>query len=287
MCIDEAHSNLHTIGGMYAPFAALIRDDGYDPKPLNALTAGALGECGALVVANAISQANSGDRAFPHSSAFTKAELDTVEAWIASGGALLLVADHSPWSGAVADLGLILGVSMLDAYAAAGGGSPGVLTVFGSPNLPENTWQKYAEDRGLNFARFRRILSNFGSLGNHPIVRGRNEAERVQWVVTFTGHAFHPSSRVQPLLIFGQEAEAGVDRREGAMFRIGGWLQAGAIRLGKGRVVVLGEATSCTAQIGGARNITTGMNTLIAPYNARFCLNIMHWLTGLLDDTPR
>jgi hypothetical protein len=254
---------------------------------LSALTSQALADCKIVVVANAVAELTVNDRDAPPPPVFSKAETDILVGWLDGGGALFLIADHSPFAGAVADLGLVLGVHMLDAFAAASAQAPGVLTVFGSPDLAESSWRQYAEERGLNFERFRGLLNNPGSLGDHPIVRGRNDDERVRWVVTFTGHAFYPSTRIEPVLLFGQQAVAAVNRRDGAMFGIAGWLHAGAVRIGKGRAVILGEAGACTAQVSGPRRLPTGMNAPIAPDNARFCLNSLHWLTGLLDGSAR
>lgn len=121
VCIDESHANLHTATGTYAPFATLLRDDGYQVRGLAlAWSSTALQQCAVLVVANAIAPANTRDRALPHPPAFSKLELDTLVAWISAGGSLLLIADHTPFPGAVADLGLILGVDMLDAFAVPG-----------------------------------------------------------------------------------------------------------------------------------------------------------------------
>ena len=59
--------------------------------------------------------------------------------------------------------------------------------------------------------------------------------------------------------------------------------QALAFEHGEGRVVVLGEAGMLSAQrarFPDGRDVRFGMN--VAPGNARFGLNILHWLTGLL-----
>ena len=62
--------------------------------------------------------------------------------------------------------------------------------------------------------------------------------------------------------------------------------QALAFEHGRGRVVVLGEAGMLSAQLirfppgSDQADRRFGMNA--APGNARFGLNIMHWLTGLL-----
>ncbi len=192
VCIDESHANAHTAGGTYAPFATLLRDDGYRVRgfALPWSTPG-LQQCAVLVVANAIAPANARDRALPHPPAFSKAELDTLIAWVSGGGSLLLIADHAPWAGAVADLGLILGVDMLDAWAAPGD-SGGVIAVFGVPAIPDSVWRQYASDRALPFRPIAGAVANPGTLGDHAILRGRSAAEHIRWVVSFTGHAFYP-----------------------------------------------------------------------------------------------
>lgn len=282
VCIDEAHANMHTASGTYFPFAMLLRDDGYRVKSLGAgWSRTELQQCAVVAIVNAVATANVRDRSLPHPPAFSKPELDTLVSWITEGGALLLIADHAPFPGAVGDIGLILGVGMLDAFAGPGD-SGAVIAVFGAQNLSDSTWRRYAADRGLQFRPIAGAVANPGSLGSHKILTGRNDREAVRWVTTFTGHAFHASSRVAPLLIFGPRATAGINRPDAASFPIGGWLQAGAIELGAGRAVVLGEATTCTAQVGGPRRIRTGMNVPEAPDNAQFCLNVVHWLTRVL-----
>jgi hypothetical protein len=47
--------------------------------------------------------------------------------------------------------------------------------------------------------------------------------------------------------------------------------------------VILSEAGMCTALAVGPDKIQVGMNSSFAPQNAQFCLNIIHWLSGLLD----
>jgi len=282
VCVDEAHANMHTATGTYLPFATLLRDDGYRVQSLPAWSRAALQQCAVVAIVNAVAQSNVRDRSLPHPPAFSKAELDTLVTWIGEGGGLLLIADHTPFPGAVGALGLVLGVGMFDAFAGPGD-SGGVIAIFGTQNLSDSTWRRYATDRGLQFRPIAGAVANPGTLGSHKILTGRNEREVVRWVTTFTGHAFHASSRVAPLLIFGPRAAAGIDRPDAALFPIGGWLQAGAIEFGAGRAVVLGEATTCTAQVGGPRRIRTGMNVPEAPDNARFCLNVVHWLTKVLN----
>ena len=61
-----------------------------------------------------------------------------------------------------------------------------------------------------------------------------------------------------------------------------GWQQGAVLQYGKGRVALFGEAAMFTAQTieqGGRM----GMNNPHARQNEQFLLNVMHWLTGVLD----
>ena len=64
---------------------------------------------------------------------------------------------------------------------------------------------------------------------------------------------------------------------------IGGWLQGATLRAGKGRVAVFGEAAMFSAQLAGPNKTPMGMNAPNAKQNPQFLLNVLHWLSGLLD----
>jgi hypothetical protein len=98
---------------------------------------------------------------------------------------------------------------------------------------------------------------------------------------------------MEPLLLLSADAigAAPIQRNlpdlppdEMPTYEVGGWLQGGAVRVGDGRAVVLGEAAMCTAQLAGPQRAPMGMNNPLAPQNAQFCLNVVHWLSGLLDE---
>lgn len=63
---------------------------------------------------------------------------------------------------------------------------------------------------------------------------------------------------------------------------VAGWLQGAALRVGKGRVAMFGEAAMFSAQLGGPQHTPMGMNAPVAAENPQFLLNVLHWLTGLL-----
>ena len=62
-------------------------------------------------------------------------------------------------------------------------------------------------------------------------------------------------------------------------------LQGAVIHYGKGRVAVFGEAAMFSAQeyITNDERVLMGMNRSDAAQNPQFLLNVMHWLSGLLE----
>lgn len=263
VCLDGAHHNFHTADGRYKPFAELLRGDGYRVAGFKQkFSRQTLADCALLVIANAVAAENQEDWSYPHPSAFSRAEINELVEWIRGGGSLLLIADHAPWPGAAADLGAVLGVHMLDGYA-----------------------HHKATPDGPDF-----FFRAGGTLALHPIANGRSPEEQVESVVTFGGQAFYPSGKVQPLLVFGPQATAvtavwenfpDTPENDAPRFRVTGWLQGATRQLGQGRVVILGEAAMCTAQVD--EDGPMGMNHPKAPQNAQFCLNTVRWLSGLLD----
>lgn len=285
VCVDSGHYNFHTLDGRYYAFGRLLEGDGYRVRGHDrSFSAESLRECDIMVISNATGAANTEDWSFPHPPAFTTAEISAVLGWVRGGGSLLLIVDHSPMPGASGDLAVLLGAHMLDGYVA--------MEKFGRA-IDEDALRQAAALWQVKVDELRQRLGEPGKLGEHVILEGRDERETVNTVTTFTGHAFYPAERMEPLLVLGQDAtgraaltwnlpEAADD--ELPSFAVGGWLQGGALRMGEGRAVVLGEAAMCTAQLAGPQRVPMGMNHPLAPENARFCLNVVHWLSGLLDE---
>jgi hypothetical protein len=259
---DEAHHNIHSLVGFYRPFGDLLRADGYRVAALrDSITPDALDAADVLVISNAL-PAPSAEEADTLGSAFTTAELDALITWIRSGGALLLFVDHRPFPKAAAELGKGLGVAMLDGYA-----------------LDYEVWDP------IVFSRAR------GTLGPHPIIDGRSPDERVDSVATFYGHAIRAvDPDIRPLLVFGPEIESMQPKRlwqigdDTPRISEGGWLQGAVRALGRGRVVIYGEAGMAVAERVGPRGDPRGMNTAVGAQNAQLLLNMLHWLTGLLPE---
>ena len=124
-------------------------------------------------------------------------------------------------------------------------------------------------------------------LGNHPIIWGRNDSEKVSLVKTFAGGISIVGPPGSSVLL--RLSEFAVD-----LMRIGpiqdpsvpvktkGLRSFGiAFTYGKGRVVLVSAAETLTAAIVSPSWGKIGMNTPGSD-NKQFALNIMRWLTGYL-----
>ena len=258
--IDEAHNNFHTSDGRYKPFAILLANDGYQVLAgKDKFEAARLKGNNILVIANALGAASmaleGADRP-----AFTEAECNAVRDWVREGGALLLIADHAPIGGANEVLGQRFGVDMskghtLDTAHAdlKNGGNDG--------------WLIFSRENGL--------------LGDHPITRGRDASEKINSVTTFTGQSLKGGEGSVSFLKLADTA-GDLDPKTKNEVSAAGRSQGLALRFGKGRVVVLGEAAMMTAQLAGPNKMKFGMNRE-GNDNKQLALNVMHWLSGLLD----
>jgi hypothetical protein len=265
---DEAHLNHHTARGRYKPFADLMTNDGYDVQPnRDTFSAERLAGASVLVIICAKGGNDSNDAA-----AFTEAETAAVDQWVRSGGSLLLVTDHFPFGAAAELLGRRFGVEIGN----------------GMVEDPKHH-EPGLGDSHLVFSR------ENGLLLDHPITRGRTPAERVARVLTFTGQSLRGPADGAAFLSLSETA---VDRpasaptveKDGGDVRVTvnygdpvsakGRAQGVALEVGKGRVVVLGEAGMLSAQR-DRRGSPVGMN--FPGYDNRpLALNIMHWLSRLL-----
>jgi hypothetical protein len=261
--LDEAHYNFHTASGRYQSFADLVRRDGYVVNPSKALFSKEALKAGKiLVIANALSQRNQLNWNLPIDPSFTDDEVKAVREWVNDGGSLLLIVDHFPMPDTARKLAEAFGVHFHNGYAVDPQAPPGPLVY------------KRADK----------------SLSDHSITRGRAANEKVDSVATFTGSAFQVDGG-EPVLTFlgaeafsytpkafGQPPDKDTPRRP-----INGWLQGATIKVGKGRVAVFGEAAMFSAQLAGPNKAPMGMNAPIAAQNPQFLLNVLHWLSGLLE----
>jgi hypothetical protein len=247
---DVAHRNWHTPSGRYRPLAELLRHDGYEVVEVNrAATPAGLTGLRVFVIANAL-----GPSGHEHWDAFTLPEDSALVQWVRDGGALLLIADHAPFGAAAASLARAFGVEMYLAFA--------------RDDEEHAGW----DNEKLVFSRTN------GLLADHPIIRGRTPAERIERVVTFTGQSLSVPAGGTPVLRLREAAYDWKSRKVRSSAR--GHAQAIAMPFGKGRVVMLGEAGVLSAQV-DPLGMKMGMNAS-GNDDRQFALNVFHWLSGAL-----
>jgi hypothetical protein len=254
---DEAHNNFHTASGRYKPFADLITSDGYAVTPnKQKFTPDALKGFNVLIISNALGAATMG-AAEAANPAFTDAECDAVRDWVKSGGALLLIADHAPMGSANEILGKRFNVEMSKMFT-----------------LDESNTPK--EDNNPGFI----IYTRGRGLASHPVTDGRDASERVNRVIAFTGQSLKGAA---DSTAFMQLADTAMDVMPGGGSPVSakGRAQGLAMKFGKGRVVVMGEAAMLTAQLAGPNKMPFGMNRP-GTDDRQLALNIMHWLSKLI-----
>jgi hypothetical protein len=253
---DEAHHNFHTSDGRYKPFVDLLANDGYSViRNRQPFVKTRLSGFKVLVIANALGAEEDDDKGAADS-AFTTEEIAAVADWVKGGGALLLIADHAPFGGAASGLANSFGVDMSRGYT------------FDPANSVDDPTH-------LIFSRENKLLAN------HPIAEGRNETERINLVRSFTGQSLKgPEGSIEILKL----ADSAIDKLEDTAptsTPAAGRAQAIALKFGKGRVVVQGEAAMLSAQISGADKHQMGMN-VPGNDNKQYALNLLHWLSGIL-----
>ena len=273
VAIDEAHSNFHTASGQYKPFADLLRSDGYLVTAFRErFSLPALAGINVLVVSNALAAVSASDRSLP---AFSESECDAVLEWVRGGGALLLIADHAPFGSAAENLSKRLGITMGKGFA------------FERSDAGITTQLTFSRTNGL--------------LGSHAILRGRNATENITTVTSFTGQSLGVPDGATVLMHLSSTAREARNRKDvdveemarrnaaptfgSTSTPVAGRAQGVAMVIGKGRVVVLGEAGMLSAQVirfADGKEMKFGMN-VPGNDNQQFALNVLHWLSGLLN----
>ncbi|MGO9516399.1 MAG: hypothetical protein ACLPND_05090 [Candidatus Korobacteraceae bacterium] len=286
VAIDQAHGNIHTKDGLFRPFADLARNDGYNVVANTAaFTHDSLQGVDVLVISNPLGQfSNNNNNSTP---AFTKEECDAVYEWVQRGGSLFLIADHVPVGDAAQPLAQRFGVTL---------GNNVVFDTNPDNFDGEDITQLIFSDRNH-------------LLGGHPITRGRNNTERIHKLVAFTGESVTIPKGATTLLqlsstagevptgddlppLFDKDAAKAKAAREAALKKwpASGQAMAIAFPVGRGRVVISGEAGMMTAQVfqekqkDGSEKIMGKMGWDVPGNDDRqYVLNALHWLSGVLQ----
>ena len=255
---DEAHFNFHTTDGRYKSFVDLITKVGYRATPnREKFQKETLEGFDILVIAGALTAEGRNSRG----PAFTIAECDAVDDWVRAGGSLLLIADHAPFGTTAEILANRFGVDMSKGYTD-----------------DHSNYEKSGHSGWLVFSRENKLLAD------HPITKGRDDSDAIRRVTTFMGQSLKgPAGSVAFLKL----SDTAVDLRLPDLEPVpaAGRAQGVALEWGDGRVVVLGESAVLSdqmAKLEGKEPVRIGL-TFPGSDNHRLALNIMYWLSGILD----
>jgi hypothetical protein len=263
---DMAHNNAASADGLYQPFVDLITSDGYRVAANDReFSKKILINGDILVIANPRGAPGRLD-----SPAFTESECAAVKEWVNAGGSLLLIISHLPFSAAAESLCKQLNVDVTKGHT------------FDKSNFNQTS----GDETELVFTR------DNGLLKDHAITRGRSGSESINRIITFSGTSLKAPADSVPFLMLADTAMDVLPPTapkptspeealpEHTQVSAAGRAQGIAMEIGKGRLVVLGEAGMLTAQV-TPQGFHFGMN--VPGYdNRQLALNIMHWLSGLL-----
>jgi hypothetical protein len=248
---------------LYRPFLDLIRNDGYlVGRQKGRLTRDALTGFDVLVLTIAMGF-KEGVKTLPglrhnlKGDAFTPEECVVVKDWVDAGGSLLLASDYAPTAKSADKLAREFGITFLDGWAI-------------EPN---------SHDTGTGRPGFIVFSRANGQVVEHPVTRG------IDRVMSFTGQAMFFPESATPFLKLSPEARVAPYRENeprAVSASAAGAAQGVALASGRGRVVVLGEATMLTSVLVRANGSTQrfGMGHKNCD-DRQLALNIMHWLSRL------
>jgi hypothetical protein len=259
--IDAAHHNFHTAEGRYAPLARLLQESGFTVHSATGpITPQLLQTIDILVIANALHASNVDRWELPVAPAFSAEETGLLTSWVENGGSLLLIADHFPFPGAIADLAANFGFRLFNGFAIRA--------------------DVAAEDV---------FDLDLGSLRPHKQITGADLKTPVTQIAAFTGSAFEAPTEAQPLMVLGKDYELWLTSRAWE-FRAdtprrsaNGLLQGATHSHGKGRVAIFAEAAMFTSQSAPDGQTSIGFDAPAARDNRAFVIHVFRWLTDPIN----
>ena len=249
--LAEGHNNFGKRDSFFAEMEAFLAREGFEFRQhMGAITREALEGVSILHTDNALAPENQDNWTLPTPSAFTTEEISVIHDWVRDGGSLLMVIEHMPFGGSYEDLARAFNIETSNGFA-----------------VDKRLLNDYSEEN-ISHAGYFVFSRDAGSLGDHPILAGRHPRERIESVAADVGSAFRLPAGTVSLLTFASDAislEPSVSWEFDSTTPcrpVSGWSQGGVMKVGKGRVAVLGDNF---------------------PYDhPQFTVNLYRWLSGQL-----
>jgi hypothetical protein len=264
----EGHNNFGDNRDSFsAEMEQFLASEGFDLKQhMGAITREALKGVSILHTDNALAPENQDNWTLPTPSAFTHEEISIIYDWVHDGGSLLMVIEHMPFGGSYEDLAKAFNVETSNGFAV----DERLLNGYSEEIISNAGWFVFRQDNG--------------TLGDHPILTGRQPHERIEFVAADVGSAFRLAEHAVSLMTFGSNAislEPSVSWRFDSTTprrSVSGWSQAGVMKVGKGRLAVLGD----NFLIIPPSQLESEKEVLFGSYHPQFTVNVYRWLSGQL-----
>lgn len=265
---DRGHNNFGTLERRRRLLDWLVRSGYRVREVLGRFDAATLAEADIVMSKNALAARNvaEADWRLPTPSAFTRDEIETIASWVRDGGALVLIIEHMPMAGGMADLASAFGVMVANGFVVRADAIDQVI-----PELADTMAGVFVYRRGD------------GRLPSHPVTNGRTAAERVDSVATDWGSAFLlPPGAISLLTLDSaavslEPAVAWEFPESTPQVPVGNWSQGALLGYGKGRLAVLADAWPVIAPIPPEWIDSIGYDAW-GVQHAQFTLNLLRWL---------
>lgn len=260
--LDGAHHNFFIQWDFIKPFSDLATANGYRTI-IDSLDFAPeyLSQFDIIMIVTALPFNFTTKKEVTDESAFSHEEITSLYNWVENGGSLLVFSEHAPFDQAINPLLKKFGITS------------SVGTVIDSSNYDKQIgragWLLFSNENGL--------LNN-----EHPIIKGRSDKERINQLLTFGGSALTGQGYSNLLKL---STTAKNIRHNTGVGPVGmGNSQCLAGKVGKGKVVALGDSNGFTAMVfdveGGSKQ-AAGMNLQNYDWK-QFVLNTLHWLSNEL-----
>lgn len=267
----EGHNN-YGERDSFADMEEFLAKEGFELRQhMGSITHDALKGASILHTDNALAPENQDNWTLPTPSAFTSEEISIIYDWVHDGGSLLMVIEHMPFGGSYEDLARAFNVETSNGFA-----------------VDDRLLNDYSEESISNAGYFVFSRDN-GSLGDHAILAGRRPHERIEFVAADVGSAFRLPERAVSLITLASDAislEPSVSWEfDSATPRkpVSGWSQGGIMKVGKGRVAVLGDNFLIMAPSHLAPPyLDSERDAVFGVYHPQFTVNLYRWLSRQL-----
>ncbi len=258
--IDAGHHNFIVELGLAKPLIDVANSDGYEVKIDSMQFSKAyLSNYNLVIIMPAMPFQFGSKKQVTDEITFTTDELNVLHDWVSNGGRLLMFSEHAPIDKSVTPLFNKFGIQL-------------TIGIVSDSLYCDSTIKTSGYQTLLKFTDKNGLLNT-----KHPITEGEKANERISNIVTYSGSGLTGEGYAN---IFKLSSSAYIRKWNGSLPSGTANSQCLAGKLGKGKVVALGDCNGFTAMYikSGESKFSAGMQ--VPEYDwKQFALNSLHWLS--------